>query len=328
VADRSRLYWPITLAGYVMQMAAVPALALVGTWHAAAVLIIVERIGKAVRNPPRDVMLSQAGEAIGQGWAFGLHEALDQSGATLGPLIAAFVLAKRHDYHAAFAWLLVPAVMTVVLVLSVRFRYPAAGRVATAPEASSRDPANTQLPREYWWYCAGAALVAFGFADYALISYHFTVARTMPSTFVPVLYAIAMASAGLGSLGAGRWYDRRGLKILIPSTLLIAAYAPAVFLGNKWIALIGTILWGLGVGLHETVMAAAVAQMAPAFRRARAFGVFSAIFGVAWFAGSGVLGALYDRSVTATVMVAALTQMMAVIPIGVAVRYGRLQTRT
>jgi predicted MFS family arabinose efflux permease len=328
VADRSRLYWPITLAGYVMQMAAVPALALVGTWHAAAVLIIVERIGKAVRNPPRDVMLSQAGEAIGQGWAFGLHEALDQSGATLGPLIAALVLAKQHDYQAAFAWLLVPAVMTVVLVLSVRFRYPAAGRIATSQEASSRGLSGDQLPREYWWYCAGAALVAFGFADYALISYHFTVARTMPSTFVPVLYAIAMASAGLGSLGAGRWYDRRGLKILIPSTLLIAAYAPAVFLGNKWIALIGTILWGLGVGLHETVMAAAVAQMAPAFRRARAFGVFSAIFGVAWFAGSGVLGALYDRSVTATVMVAALTQMMAVIPIGVAVRYGRLQTRT
>src|SRR5450755_1739004 len=268
LAVRSRLYRPFTLAGDVVQMAAVPALALVGTWPAAAALIILERIGKATRNPPRDVMLSQAGETIGQGWAFGLHEALDQIGATAGPLLAALVLAQRHDYHAAFAWLAVPATITVLLVLSVRLRYPNAGRIAMPTGALRADDLkSTRMPSAFWWYCAGAALIAFGFADYALISYHFALTHLMSPASVPVLYALAMGTSGLGSLGAGRWYDRRGLVMLLPSTLLIAAYAPLVSQGGFWAALVGMVLWGIGLGVHETVIAAAIARMIPAHRR-------------------------------------------------------------
>lgn len=321
LADRSRWYWPITIVGYVVQMAAVPALALIGTWPAAAALIILERVGKATRNPPRDVMLSQAGESIGHGWAFGLHEALDQIGAALGPLLAALVLARRHDYHAAFAWLAVPATITVLLVLSVRLRYPSAGRaVMQADSLQAADVKSSGLPSAFWWYCAGAALIAFGFADYALISYHFALAHLMSPASVPVLYAVAMGTSGLGSLVAGRWFDRRGLLMLLPSTLLIAAYAPLVFLGDFWAALGGMVLWGIGLGVHETVIAAAIARMVPAHRRARAYGLFTAIFGVAWFAGSAILGSLYDHSVGATVAVAALTQILALIPIGIAVK--------
>ncbi len=321
LADRSRLYWPITLVGYVVQMAAVPALALVGNWPAAAALIILERIGKATRNPPRDVMLSQAGESIGQGWAFGLHEALDQSGATIGPLLAAFALARHHDYHAAFAWMLVPATITVLLVTSVRLRYPLAGQILRSRhDGRAEDRNSDRLPNAFWVYSIGAALVAFGFADYALISFHFATAKTMTAADVPILYAVAMAAAGLGSLAAGRWYDRRGLSVLIPSTLLIATYAPLVFLGGLWSAVIGTLLWGVGVGIHETVMSAAIAHMVPAHRRARAYGIFTALFGIAWFAGSATLGALYDHSVMATVLVAALAQLAALIPLTMAVR--------
>jgi Major Facilitator Superfamily len=324
LADRSRLYWPITLAGYVVQMAAVPALALAGNWRAAAGLIILERIGKAIRNPPRDLMLSQAGESIGQGWAFGLHEALDQSGAVIGPLLAAFVLARRHDYHAAFAWMLAPATITVLLVLSVRLRYAAAGQVMTSRQPPRGDAANSaRLPRIFWIYSVGAALVAFGFADYALISYHFALMKTMASSSVPVLYAFAMGAAGAASLAAGRWYDRYGLKVLIPSTILIAGYAPLVFFGGFAPALAGTILWGVGVGIHETVMSAAIAHMVLAPCRARAYGIFTAIFGVAWFGGSATLGALYDRSLTATVLVAALAQLVGVVPISIAARVMR-----
>jgi hypothetical protein len=326
IADRSRLYWPITLAGYVLQMAAVPALALIGTWPAAAALINLERIGKATRNPPRDVMISQAGETIGQGWAFGLHQSLDQSGAVIGPLLAALVLVQRHNYHAAFAWMLLPAVITVVLVASVRLRYPGAGSIAVPIDARIADgssayvPTSGQLPRAFWQYAIGAALVAFGFADYSLISYHFAVVRTVPASSVPILYALAMAAGGAGSLAAGHWYDRSGLVVLIPSTLLIAAYAPLVFFGRFWCALFGTILWGLGVGIHETVMSAAIAHMVPAHRRARAYGTFTAIFGIAWFIGSATLGALYDHCVMATALLAVFTQLAALLPIGLAVK--------
>ncbi len=317
LADRARLYWPMTLVGYVVQMLAVPALALAGSWPAAAALIILERIGKATRNPPRDVMLSRAGEVIGQGWAFGLHAALDQSGAMLGPLLAALVLSLRQDYHAAFGWLGPSALITLLLVGAVRLRYPRAGRIS-APSTSAAG--SERLPGAFWWYAAGSALVGFGFADYALISYHFALARIMSASVIPAVYALAMATAGLGSLLAGRAFDRHGLIVLVPVTAVIAVYAPLVFLGNFWPALTGTALWGLGLGVHESLMSSAVANLVPVQRRARAYGLFTAMFGIAWFAGSALQGALYARSVIATACLAAAVQLAAVIPILLAAR--------
>src|SRR5574337_1113432 len=118
LADSSGRYWPITIAGYVVQMASVPALALVDNWPAAAILIVLERVGKAIRNPPRDVMLSHAGkEAGGYGWAFGVHEAMDQCGAMIGPLAIAAILARHGGYHQAFAALAVPAAINLSLVM-------------------------------------------------------------------------------------------------------------------------------------------------------------------------------------------------------------------
>src|SRR6266487_7126790 len=108
LSDRTGQFWPITILGYIVQMASVPLLALAGSWQVAALLIILERVGKATRNPPRDVMLSHAAKEMGYGWAFGVHEALDQSGALVGPLVVAAVLALRGEYQIAFAVLLVP----------------------------------------------------------------------------------------------------------------------------------------------------------------------------------------------------------------------------
>src|SRR6266699_3905535 len=103
LSERTGKFWPITLFGYTIQMAAVPLLALAGSWQVAALLVVVERIGKATRNPPRDVMLSHAAREIGYGWAFGMHEALDQLGALFGPLAVAAVLAANGRFATAFA---------------------------------------------------------------------------------------------------------------------------------------------------------------------------------------------------------------------------------
>lgn len=316
-ADRTRLYWPMTLAGYVIQMTAVPLLALAGSWWLAAVLIVIERAGKAVRNPPRDMMLSRAGEEIGQGWAFGLHEALDQSGALIGPLVAALVLWLHHDYRAAFAWLAVPSAITLVLVFGVCWRTPQAGHIA------SSDPHETgraALPRAYWLYAASAALVAFGFADFTLISFHFGKAHVVAESWIPIFYACAMGAAGAGSLIFGRWFDARGLAVLVPGTLIGAAVAPLAFLGGFIPALIGTVLWGIALGIHEAIMAAAVARMVPVHARARAFGIFMAIFGIAWFLGSAALGALYDVSRLWLVLLSVLAQLAALLPLAFALR--------
>ena len=311
LTEKTRLYWPITLAGYTIQMAAVPLLAIAGSWWAAAALIILERAGKAVRNPAANTMMSRAGEKIGQGWAFGLHEVMDQTGAMVGPLIAALVLAHHHDYRAAFAWLGVPALLTVTTVVTLALRYPYAGYVRPTEKSAASDG----LPRAFWLYTASAALFAFGFADYSLIAYHYAKAHVMSATLIPVLYAGAMGMAGLGSLVFGRWFDKRGLLVLVPG-ILMAALAPALaFFGGAEVAIAGTLLWGLALGAQDVIMSAAIAGLVPEQSRARAYGIFPAIYGIAWFAGSALMGALYDVSLIALVAVAALAQFLSLIPL-------------
>ncbi len=299
LADRTRAYWPITIVGYVVQMAAVPALALAGNWQAAAGLLVLERAGKATRNPPRDVMLSRAGaEMGGYGWAFGLHEALDQFGALLGPLAMAGVIAWRHDFRLAFAALGVPAACTLLVLGVARARYPSTEDLEPRAPAP---PGGRGFPRSFWLYLAGAGLVAAGFADFPLIAFHFEKASVLPQEWIAVFYAVAMGAGGAGSLVFGKLFDRVGLTILAPVTVVTALYAPLAFLGGRGWALAAVILWGLGVGVHESTMAAAIATMVPVERRATAYGLFTAAFGLFWFLGSVLLGGLYDISLAAMV---------------------------
>lgn len=317
LAERTRLYWPIALAGYVIQMAAVPALALAGNWFSAAIFIVLERTGKAVRNPAANTMMSRAGEHIGQGWAFGLHEALDQTGALAGPLIASLVLAHHGRYAAAFEWLGIPAALTVLSVAIVCIRFPHAGHIPLPKAAPSGQAA---LTRAFWLYAASAALTAFGFVDYPLIAYHFTKAHVMSAALVPVLYAVAMGASGAGSLVFGRWYDARGLVVLVPGLIITAIAAPLAFLGSFDVALLGALFWGLAMGIHDAIMNAAVATMVPAHARARAYGFFTAIYGIAWFAGSGLLGLLYDRSLLLVSSLSVAAQILALVPLFAAMR--------
>jgi MFS family permease len=295
-ADRTGRYWPITISGYVVQMAAVPLLALAGSWQLAALLIIAERVGKATRNPPRDAMLSHAAKEMGYGWGFGVHEALDQFGAMFGPLLVALILTvSQGDYQLAFASLAVPAVIMLSLLMVARRLYP-------RPQDLSAGPAEVTasgLPRVFWIYLAGAALVAAGFADFPLIAFHFQQARTMSAPLVPVFYAVAMAVSGTGSLIFGRLFDRSGIGILIPLTVFAAAYAPLVFLGGFWPSLAGVSLWGLGMGVNESIIPAAVAPMVSPDRRASAYGLFTGAYGTAWMLGSIAIGALFDVSLVA-----------------------------
>jgi MFS-type transporter involved in bile tolerance (Atg22 family) len=298
-------------------MLAVPMLALAGTWWLAASLIVLERAGKAIRNPPRDVMLSRAGEHVGQGWAFGLHEALDQTGALAGPLAAALILFLHHNYRAALAWMAVPSAITLVLLFAVRVRYRDAGHIVP-PAAQTVSP--VRFSRAFWLYAISAALAAFGFADFTLISFHFGKAAVVGQTFIPVFYAAAMGAAGAGSLAFGRWFDLSGLIVVVPGMLIGALVAPLSFLGGFGLALAGTIGWGIALGVHEAVMSAAVAKMVPVEARGRAYGLFMAMFGLSWFLGSALMGALYDISIPLLVAVSVAAELLGVVPLIMAVR--------
>ncbi len=308
LSDRTGQFWPITILGYIVQMASVPLLAFAGSWQVAALLIILERVGKATRNPPRDVMLSHAAREKGYGWAYRVHEALDQSGALFGPLVVAAVLALRGEYKIAFVALLVPAVITLSILVVARLLYP-------RPEELEANPPNVEargLPRLFWVYLAGAVLVAAGFADFPLIAYHFTRTATVSGVWVPIFYSLAMGVSGVGSLIFGRLFDRVGIVVLIPLTLLSALFAPLVFLGGFWGALIGMALWGLGMGVHESIIPAAVGQMVPLQRRASAYGLFTAGYGVFWFLGSAALGILYGVSLPLLIAFSIVAELAAI----------------
>ena len=315
LSERTKKFWPITLFGYVVQMASVPALALAPNWKIASLLILTERIGKAIRNPPRDVMLSHAAKDMGYGWGFGLHEALDQTGALAGPLLVAAIIAHRGNYRAAFAMLLIPALITLAILLAARISYP-------NPEALASPHEPTELKgysRAFWIYLAAAVLVAAGFADFQLIAYHFQKVDAFRASWIPILYAIAMGVSGAGSLAFGKLFDRVGIGVLIPLTIVTALFAPLVFFGGFPAAVVGASLWGLGMGVHESIMPAAVAGLVATDRRPSAYGIFTGGYGIAWFFGSVLMGLLYDRSITAAVVFCLIVQLAAV-PVLIAVR--------
>lgn len=305
LADRTKQYWFLTIFGYACNLLAVPFLALAGHWWVAAILIIVERMGRAIRVPARDAMLSHAAQKMGAGWAFGLHEAIDQIGAMLGPLLIALVLYFKGSYRDGFAILLIPALIALSLLIFARWLYP-------RPQNLEKQQLKSEkIHSSFWLYLISASLIAAGYADFPLIAYHFQKASILSPVWVPIFYSIAM---GLNSFTApllGYFYDKIGIIVLIIVTLFSSFFAPLVFFGNAIVALLGVALWSIGVSAQESLMRAIVANMSPQKRRGSAYGIFNAGYGFFWFLGSWLMGILYDVSIPALVIFTISIQLCA-----------------
>lgn len=308
LSDRTRQYWTITLWGYAINLLAVPLLALAGRWEVAALLMVAERMGKAIRTPARDAMLSHATHQTGHGWGFGLHEAMDQIGAVLGPLVVAALLYFQGAYRVGFGVLLIPALLALAVLAAARLLYPRPHELEIAtPEMQSRG-----FSKIFWLYLAAVALIAAGYVDFPLIAYHFEQVATVPPPWIPTLYAVAMGVDALAALLFGRWFDQRGLIILALAALLSAFFAPLVFLGGFGLAVAGMALWGVGMGAQESVMRAAVGGLVSPERRGTAYGLLNSGYGLFWFLGSVLLGVLYDVSLPALILFSMTTQLAAV----------------
>lgn len=307
-ADKTQKYWSIVFLGYGLNLLAVPLLALAGHWEIAAVLMVAERMGKAIRTPARDVMLSCASDSIGRGWGFGLHEALDQIGAICGPLVVAAVFYSRGTYEAGFALLLIPALMALTVLFTAYKLYPRPHDL----ESATIKLEGKGYASSFWLYLAAIACVAAGYADFPLVAYHFKKAASVPEHWIPILYAVAMGTDAVAALVFGRIFDRIGIPVLIAAFVVSSLFAPLVFLGGFQAALIGMALWGVGMGAQESIVRAAIAEMIPRNRLGFAFGLFNTVYGVAWFAGSALMGILYDFSVGALVIFSVAAQLAAV----------------
>jgi predicted MFS family arabinose efflux permease len=286
----------------------VPLLALAGSWEIAAALIIIERLGKGIRVPPRDVMLSHASSQVGQGWGFGLHEALDQIGAILGPLIVAAVLFYHGSYQIGFAFLLLPAILSILVLIISRFLYPHPHHLeVAAPKLDTKG-----FRKVYWLYVIAAALIGAGFADFALIAYHFQKTALISPGLIPIFYAVAMGVDGVAALLFGRLFDKFGLSIMIVVAILSSLFAPMVFLGGFYLAFLGMIIWGVSMGSQESIMRSSVAVMSLAEKRGSAYGIFNTIFGISWFTGSVIMGVLYTISIKDLVIFSVLIQLISI----------------
>ena len=307
-ADKSHRHWTFAFLGYAINMLAVPALALPGRWPLASALVVSERIGRGIRKPTVEAMLSYAGRSIGAGWVFGLNEALDQAGATVGPLLMALILYLNGGFRTGFTVLLIPALLCLAILVAARLLHP---RPHELEEGASHTFTATKLTRAYWIYLAAGSLIAAGFADFALIGFHFHKANTVPANLIPVFYAVAMASSALASIPLGRLFDRFGPNVSLLAFLISAAAAPFVFLGSFAPALIGMIFWGIGMSAQGSLFQAMLTGVIPPQKRSTAFGLFDTGYGIAWFVGSAVMGLLYDKSVLAVALFSVIVQLAA-----------------
>ena len=312
VSDRTGRYWLMTYLGYALNLLAVPALALAGRWEIAALLLLAERTGKAIRTPARDAMLSHATSRVGHGWGFALHEAMDQIGAVAGPLLAAYILSLNRPYAAAFRALLIPALLALGILTYARIIYP---RPGDFEPAQTQEVARSPMPQMYWLYIVGVALVACGFADFPLIAFHLSRTTGVSSAVVAAMYAMAMGVDACSALFFGWLYDRIKVTSLAIAVGLSSVFAPLCFLGGLKAAMVGVALWGVGMGAQESIMRAVVPSVVPRNRRATAYGILNAVYGLAWFAGSALMGYLYDVSLTALVAFSLIMQVGAVVAI-------------
>lgn len=308
LSDKTGKYWTITIIGYAINLLAVPLLALAGRWEVAAGLIILERMGKAIRSPARDAILSHATKQVGQGWGFGVHEAMDQIGALTGPLIIAAVLYFKGGYKTGFITLAIPAVLALIVLMVARISYPSPRDF----EPVSKKIESKGLPIVFWIYLLAISFIAAGYADYPLIAFHLKKNIIVSDNWIPVFYAIAMAVDAVSALLCGKFFDRIGMNVLIFVVLISAFFAPLVFLGGFSAALLGMAVWGIGMGAQESIMRAAVATMVTSNKRGSAYGIFNTGYGLFWFLGSALMGILYDKHVFYLVAFSVFAQLAAI----------------
>jgi MFS family permease len=306
LVDRTQAYWPVAILGYALNLLVIPALAFVTTWKAVVVLVVIERTGKALRGPARDVLLSQATSEVGHGWGFGIHSAMDQTGAVVGPLLMVVVVARTHQFAPGFLLLGISAALALLSIVYARLVHPVKGH---PPATKGPQP----LPAVFWMYVIAAGFLAFGFIDWPMLAYHLDGLPGMAPQMIPLLFAGAMGVEGLAALLFGRLYDRYGIVVMVIGTLISMFSLPLGFLGGPMSVALGVACWATGLGAQDASLRSGISQVVSMNKRGNAFGAFNGVFGVTWFLGSIAMGLLYAHSLMALVAVGMGAQLIAAV---------------
>ena len=318
IADKTKKYWTLVITGYALQVLAIPALALVpqNGWIIACGLVVLERVGKAIKKPAKNTLVSFAASEVGTGKGFAYQEFLDQLGAFLGPVILFVIAAVKgtsnlfDTYRVCFAILGIPALITIGLVIFSKIKYPNPEMF----EKQKEEETEFRFKKSFVFYMIAICLFAFGVADFTLITLHVAKMHVFPDSTLSLLYAGAMAIDAFSALFFGWLFDKIGLKALILSNLISAFFSCFIFTtDSRFLIMLGILLWGIGMGAQESIMKAAVSKIIPSAMRSTGFGIFETGFGIAWFLGSWLLGALYDINPLYLVIISMVSQLLAII---------------
>ncbi|MEM4311949.1 MAG: MFS transporter [Nitrososphaerales archaeon] len=308
--DKKSMHWFLTFFGYTLTSVSVPLLALAGNWELALILIILERVGKGVRAPSRDTILSSATVKIGRGYGFGIHEAIDQIGALIGPIIVSLIIYFKGGYTQSFSLLALPALVSISLLFFAKRFYH---ELPVEKDKVEVKASEVKLPRVFWFYLIFVMLSAGGFVHFQLISYHFKVFYLFPDEQIPLLFALAMGIDALIGLMMGKLYDKVGFLSLIAIPILTLPIAYFALSFNYPLMILSMILWGAVMGIHETVMRAYIADITSLRRRGLAFGIFNTAYGSAWFLGSLLMGMLYESNILYLIYFSTILEIIALI---------------
>lgn len=320
ISDKTKNYWLFTILGYAL-IITVPMLAFTDLWTTAAFLIVMERIGKALRSPAKDTILSQATKQVGTGFGFGLNEMMDQIGALAGPLIFTFFFMTKGpgeralvDYQHGYGLFWIPFVLLMLCVL-------VAWKSTPNPEILETVKKNEpeKLPKAFWIYTTFSFFTTMGFVNFVLLGFHYKTQHILTDVAIPFYYALAMGIDGVAALVIGKFYDvlkekkandLGGLSALLIIPFLSILVPLLAFSQNRWLVIGGILIWGIVMAAHETIMKSAIADITPLKKRGTGYGILNTAYGLAMLAGSVLMGSLYEYSITALVAITIVLQLV------------------
>jgi MFS family permease len=288
VFQSSTVIWGSTFLGYMLTAFSIPMIAYAPSWQSVVALYILDRLGKGLRAPTRDVILAEVSESIGVGKGFGIHELLDQLGAFAGPLLVS-VLLTFYGYRAAYSALLAPGIISLILITTAWYIYP------SLKSTSSRKPqlAIRGYSNSFWIYTIATSILALGFMHWSIASYYLKEVRgVLSSAEIGLIYAVAMLVDAIVAIPLGALFDNIKLKTLLLIPVLIPLYIVLIAYAPRELLYLSAIPWGIVMCSEESIMRATIALLVEPSRRPLAYGLYGLVFGAVWALGGYVYTAL------------------------------------
>jgi MFS family permease len=300
LADRSHAYWLFIFLGYGLILA-IPMMGLTNSMWLVMAFVIAERLGKALRSPSRDAVVSVVSKGMGSGKAFGLHEFIDQIGAVAGPAFLGLMMMWTANNFSLSLQSLFPFYLLMMAVLYIVYR-----RIRGTVEEIRRQSSVLEgsLGKGFWMYSGAVLSNTIGLMPIALILYNG--AKILASGgqlwLVPFLYvAVQLVDAPM-ALVSGYIYDKIGIKFLaVPFALSVLPLAFQSLVGLPGVIL-ACVSYGLVLGMQESIYRAAVTDIVPLGRRGSAYGFFNVMLGAGTFVSGVAFGYMLDASVSPLLM--------------------------